>query len=88
MSWESTDQHHDIPAVYHSAWQSPTGKFALVAANWTTESQEFELKHERLPATATEWISSKEMQSRDRKLTDNTIRVTLPPLSCGLVEAG
>ena len=67
MSWESTDQHHDIPAVYHSAWQSPTGKFGLVAANWTTESQEFELKHERLPATATEWISSKEMQSRDRR---------------------
>jgi hypothetical protein len=85
VKWEREREIHEIPAVYHSAWQSPSGQFGLICANWTTDSQEFELKHEQLGTRVTESISSKELKSRDREVTGNAIRVTLPPLSCGLI---
>jgi hypothetical protein len=86
MKWEHDREIHEIPAVFHSAWQSPKGQAAYVCANWTTDRQEFDLKHERLSTRVTESISSRELQSLDRKVTDNGIRVTLPPLSCALLE--
>ncbi len=87
MKWEHNRELHEIPAVFHSAWQSPDGKFACVSANWTTEPQEFDLKHERLSARGTEAISSREMQVRDRQITDSSVRILLPPLSCALIES-
>jgi hypothetical protein len=87
VKWEREREIHEIPAVYHSAWQSPSGQFGLICANWTTDSQGFELKHEQLGTRVTESISSKELKSRDREVTGNAIRVTLPPLSCGLIES-
>jgi hypothetical protein len=86
MKWEHDQQIHETSAVFHSAWQSPRGKVALVAANWTTDTQEFELKHERFGTRVTESISSKELTSRDREVNGNTIHIKLPPLSCALVE--
>jgi hypothetical protein len=87
VKWDHGSEIHEIPAVFHSAWQSPRGQFGLVCANWTIEPQEFELKHKGLKARVTESISSKELQSRDREITDNGIRLTLPPLSCASIES-
>jgi len=87
VKWENGRQIHEVPAAFHSAWQSPGGKFGFVSANWTTEPREFEVKHERLGSKVTEVLSSKELQAREREVTDNTIRITLPPLSCILIES-
>ena len=44
VKWESEGLVRKIPAVFHSAWQSPEGRFGIVLANWTNEAQSSRLR--------------------------------------------
>ena len=87
MEWENNGQVHKIPAVFHSAWQSPEGRFAILAANWTSESQDIEFTHHRLQADCTQTISSLDVQSSHQQVNENSIRLTIPAMSCALMES-
>src|SRR6185295_18918178 len=44
--WDGLDNH--VPAVFHSAWRDPQGRFAVVIANWTKEQQALTIADQRL----------------------------------------
>ncbi len=86
VHWESDGEVHNIPAVFHSAWQSPEGKFAIVLANWTKQVQTVGISDARLGAHVTESISAQEVKTRKSPLRRGKISVELPPLSSVLIE--
>lgn len=48
MHWEFGGESSNAPAVFHSAWKSPQGKYAVVLANWTNTPQTVTLSEPRL----------------------------------------
>ena len=86
IHWESNGKVHDIPAVFHSAWQSPQGRLGVVLANWTKDPQDLVLSDPRLGSQATETVSANEVNTRQRVVDQGKLSITLPPLSCILVE--
>ena len=86
IRWQHEGRDHQIPAVFHSAWRSLEGHLGIVLANWTTDTQMLSLADSRLGKQVTESISSHEMTFRDRQTKDGEITVSLPPLSCALLE--
>jgi hypothetical protein len=87
VHWESDGQVRKIPAVLHSAWQSPEGRFGIVLANWTSEDQTVSLADSRLGKQITETISTQDVKTRARPANLGKVAVSLPPLSCALIEA-
>jgi hypothetical protein len=86
VHWETDGEVHKIPAVFHSAWQSPQGRFGIVMANWTKETNEVTLSDSRLGREVLQSISAQEVVTRPRRLNQGKIIVSLPPLSCALIE--
>ena len=87
-TWIEAESRRRIPAVFHSAWHNPAGKFAVVAANWTSEVQTFQLRDERLGSRCTETLSAaKGMAARTRETGPTGIQMTIPALGCALIEA-
>ena len=86
IRWESDGHVHKIPAVFHSAWRSPQGRFGIVLANWTNETQAVSLSDARLAKQILESISTQDVKTRPRQASLGKVPVSLPPLSCALVE--
>lgn len=86
VHWENGRQVNDIPAVFHSAWQSPDGRFGAVLANWTTETQVITLADARLGKQVTESTSADEVKTASRQVEGGSLSVSLEPLSCVLIE--
>jgi hypothetical protein len=87
IRWESEGQVHKIPAVFHSAWHSPQGRFGTILANWTNETQAVSLSDARLGKQIVESISTQDVKTRPRQVSPGKAPVSLPPLSCALVES-
>jgi hypothetical protein len=87
VHWESEGQVRNIAAVLHSAWQTPQGRFGIVLANWTSESQTVSISDARLGKQIVVSISTQDVKTRPRQATPGKLPVTLPPLSCALVES-
>ena len=85
VHWEDDGKVHKIPAVFHSAWQSPQGQFAIVLANWTRINQEISFSDRRLGHRVEETISTQVVTTRMRSMERGGLSISLPPLSCGLV---
>jgi hypothetical protein len=86
VHWEHDRQVNDIPAVVHSAWQSPRGRFAAVVANWTGETQAVVLRDPRLGQRVQETRSAENVSTRLRTVDRGALSVSLEPLSCALIE--
>ncbi len=86
VHWESEGQVHKIPAVFHAAWQNPQGRFGITLANWTNETQAVSLSDARLGKQIVESISAQDVKTRPRQVNMGKVTVSLPPLSCALVE--
>jgi hypothetical protein len=87
VHWESDGLVRNIPAVLHSAWQTPEGRYGIVLANWTNEAQTVSIADSRLGKQIVETISTQEVKTRARQANLGKLPVSLPPLSCTLVES-
>jgi hypothetical protein len=76
VHWETDGQVHKIPAVFHSAWQSPKGRFGIVLANWTNETQGVSLSDSRLGKQIAESISMQEVKTLSRRATLGKVSVS------------
>jgi hypothetical protein len=86
-TWIEAGRQHSVPAVFHSAWRSPAGKFAVVAANWTAEDREVRVHDQRFGRRCLETLSAgKGLTSREREAEPAGIQISLPGLSCVLIE--
>jgi hypothetical protein len=86
VHWENGRQVNDIPAVFHSAWQSPTGGFGAILANWTKETQVISMADSRLGNKVTESVSANDVKTVSRDVNRGKLSVALEPLSCALIE--
>lgn len=86
IRWQEGGYDHQIPAVFHNAWQAPNGQVGLVLANWTTETQEVRIMDDRLGDKALEFISSGDLRSKVLFNVNGSFRIALPGLSCALLE--
>jgi hypothetical protein len=84
VHWEFSGKQNAIPAIFHAAWRAPDGKFALAVANWTKTEQKLNVHDERLGQHATLSMVSR---TATTSISDLTGPVTLPPLSCAILEA-
>ncbi len=87
VRWQEGGKDHQIPAVFHAAWQAPDGRIGLALANWTSEKQEVSIADPRLRGAVGEHISTGAIASRERTAAGDPLVVALPPLSCALLEA-
>jgi len=87
VHWESDGLVRNIPAVLHSAWQTPDGRFGIVLANWTNVTQAVSISDARLGKQIVQSVSTQEVKTRARQANPGKVAVTLPPLSCVLVES-
>jgi hypothetical protein len=88
IHWESDGLVRKIPAVLHSAWRSPEGRFGIVMANWTKDVQVVSISDARLGKQFLESISTEDVKTRVRQANPGKVSVSLPSLSCVLVETG
>ncbi|HCN08395.1 MAG TPA: hypothetical protein DIT01_10715 [Lentisphaeria bacterium] len=86
MRWQHDGKDHQIPAVFHAAWQAPDGRLGLVLANWTTETQEITVSDSRLGPTVTQHGSAPSLDSQTCQTSSGELSVTLPALSCTLLD--
>ena len=84
VRWNFNGRANDLPAVFHSAWQAPDGRMAVVLANWTAQPQTVTLTDERLQA-AQLYLSGQTLESRSLPVTADGISLTLPAVSCACV---
>lgn len=86
VSWTYNSRVNRIPGVFHAAWRSPKGGFAIVLANWTKDTQTVTITDPRLGSQCRETVSAKEVNSTMRAVNTGKTEVSLPPLSCVLIE--
>ena len=86
MTWEYNDRTHEVPAVPNAAWQSPDGRLGLILANWTTAAQTVAITDDRLGYNVTVHVCGPKLEQAIRSVTDGRLTVSLPSLSCALVE--
>jgi hypothetical protein len=86
IRWQQGGHEHQIPAVFHAAWQAPDGRVGIVLANWTTETQEVCIVDERLGDKVLVSVSADSLESRMLSSTNGSFVITLPKLSFILLE--
>ncbi len=90
VEWKFNNRIHRIPAVFHSTWQAPDGRRGIVLANWTARRQKVTVVDARLAKTGVDrlllHLSSRRMASCKPVAAEDWAVVSLPPLSCALLE--
>ena len=76
-----------LPGVFHAAWQSPDGRFAVVLANWTRRGQKVSIKDPRLGDKVTVHTSGRRRTRTVQETESGSLTVSVPPLGCLLAVA-
>jgi hypothetical protein len=86
VEWTHDKRAHRIPAVFHTAWQAPDGRVGVALANWTSQDQAISVADPQLAGSLLLHISGRELTSHNVSGAADGVRITLPPLSCAVVE--
>jgi hypothetical protein len=89
VEWTFGGRNNRIPAVFHACWQAPDGSVGVVLANWTTASQTISIRHAGLQSETAELsvhIAGRELHSSRIQAASGEMILTLPPISCALLE--
>ena len=87
ITWDRQDHTYHVPAVFHAAWQSPEEHFAVVLANWTDTEQEVTITDGRLGEQVRGTIAGRTLTEEQMVVNEgNKVTMTLPALSCVMVE--
>jgi hypothetical protein len=87
IRWQYGGHVHRIPAVFHAAWDAPDGRLGLVLANWTTRQFRLRVEDGRLGSEVAQHLATDGVHSAPRSARGGGISITLPPLSCMLLES-
>jgi hypothetical protein len=85
VRWSEGNRPHEVPAVFHAAWQAPDGRPAVVLANWTRHPQEVEIHDVRLGSAVRITIAADRVESHERTTANGAFAITLPPLASALI---
>jgi hypothetical protein len=84
--WERDGRHYEVPAVAHAAWQAPDGRAGVALANWTSERRTVSVIDPRLRGDLTLHVAAEAVTSVPATEDYGAVQVTLPPLSCAILE--
>lgn len=87
VRWQEGGRDHQIPAMFHAKWRAPDGRLGWVFANWTNDAQSCTLSDAQLGDQVTVHCAAQQVVSQPQQVTAGCLTLTLPPLSCLLVEA-
>jgi len=85
-AWTYGGRHHSIPAVFHEAWTSQDGRFAVALANWTDRPRVVRLHDPRLGERVDVHAASRAGRPSGRRVGRRGVSVTVPALDMVLVE--
>ena len=85
FGWNFKGKSYLYDAVFHSAWHDPGGRFGIVLANWTRETQTCVVSDARLGAAAVYVYSGRKASASERK-SGESFTVFLPPGSCAAIK--
>ena len=89
IEWRQDRTLNSVPAVFHAAWQSPDGTFAVVLANWTQQPQSVTVTDVRLQAARVRvQLAAPAISSIEAMPNGESITIEIPPLGCALIEVG
>ena len=86
ICWQEGDNEHQIPAVFHAAWQAQNERVGIVLGNWTTEVQEVCVVDERLGDRVLVSVSADILETKMLSSTNGNFMINLPKLSFILLE--
>jgi hypothetical protein len=86
VRWTHGGRNHEVPAVFDAAWQAPDGRAGVVLANWTGDLQTASVACERLGGCFLLHVCGRTMSTEERSISNGAAEITLPPLSCALLE--
>jgi hypothetical protein len=90
IEWEHEGHKNSIPNVFHSTWQAQNGQIGYFLVNWTHKRARVQLTDEHLPLAnqgdITLYVSGKNLHQKNISPADQSITISLPPLSCVLCE--
>jgi len=72
--------------VFHATWQAPDSRVGVVLANWTGQEQAITVADPHLDGSLMVHVSGRELKSHSVPDPAGGSSITLPPLSCALVE--
>ena len=88
VEWTFGAKANAIPAVFHSAWEAPDGRYAVALANWTTGSERVRIVDPRLGARAVVHACARADGRSELNLEPGGREIDVPPLSIVLLEPG
>jgi Domain of unknown function (DUF6259) len=86
VCWENNGRVHRVPAVFHTAWQTPGRRFGLALANWTNDDQAVSLSDDRLGRSPVMYVESRNLHGIWTNLKAG-LAITMPSHSCALIVA-
>lgn len=92
LEWEWNGRKNAVPAIFHSAWQSPDGRIGIVLVNWTASYRRVTMRDERLNSEKGKgpWITTvypdRPSIKKSFSQQEGGSRVSLPPHGCVLIE--
>jgi hypothetical protein len=87
VRWEYRGKQRSIPSVFHEAWTSQVGRFAVALANWTDRPRKVRVRDARLGARAAVHVAADSLTRRETAARSGRVDVVVPPLAMVLVEA-
>jgi len=84
MRWTHNENNYEVPAVAQGAWTAPDGRFGIVLANWTTETQKVAINDTRLGDQATLHSCAAVQEQATLDVADGQLDLSLPSMSCVL----
>ncbi len=87
IQWQDGGRDHHIPAIFHAVWRAPDSRLGWTLANWTNETQTLTVIDHRLGDRVQMHSAAPQITSDLQTVTAGQLAVSLPPLSCLLVES-
>jgi hypothetical protein len=86
VRWSFEGKRHAIPSIFHTAWQAPDGRFAVVLANWTSRMHRVRVRDSRLGQSGIRHVVARRVSQARWRSAGGSMEVSVPPLSMVLLE--
>jgi hypothetical protein len=86
VRWEYEGKERSIPAVFHEAWESQDGRFAVALANWTDRPRTVRLRDQRFGERVVVHVAGHVLSHRESRIRGGALSVSVPSLGMVIAE--
>jgi hypothetical protein len=87
VKWSYGWRSNDYTAVFHSAWQSPDGRHAVILANWTDQEQCVTVSDGRFDSTRKLTLTACGKEATEELISydPDGVKMNIPALGCAII---